>query len=137
MIDVPISSDFVTPVYAFSRLFVFWVELKEVSSAQIKTADDEKVSSTNQLVWSASVRFSFHDLNGKWVAPQTLYEEQVVTVEPSSPPFNEASGYELLNPGNRYWQKVNAIRVGPENAQRVKAKLREFRRQIAGRALTQ
>ena len=29
------------------------------------------------------------------------------------------------------------IRMGPANAQRVKAKLREFRRQVAGRALTQ
>jgi hypothetical protein len=113
-IDVPITSTYITPIYAFSRLFIFWVDLKQVSSFRVKT-EEQKTASTNQVDFTATVRYSFYDFNGKWVAPQTLYKEQVVYVAPSVTPFNEASGYQLFDVKNLYWRKVNALSVQPEN----------------------
>jgi hypothetical protein len=113
-IDVPITAQYITPIYAFSRLLVFWVELKQVSTFQIDTKDQKTVSA-NQAIFAAAVRYSFYDFNGNWVAPQTLYEEQIAYVAPSHPPFTEDSGYQLFDVRNLYWHKVNAVRVAPEN----------------------
>ncbi len=113
-IDVPITSRYITPIYAFTRLLVFWVELRQVSTFQVETKD-QKTASSNQKIFSAAVRYSFYDFNGNWVAPQTLYDEQVAYVAPSNSPFDEASGYQLFDVRNLYWNKVNAVRVTPEN----------------------
>jgi hypothetical protein len=113
-IEVPITSAFITPVYAFNRLFIFWVELKQVSSSKIETVDQKPVSK-NQQVYAAAIRYSFYNFTGTWVAPQTLYEEQVDYVAPSTTTFNEASGYQVFDINNLYWHKVNALRVMPES----------------------
>ena len=113
-IEVPITSPFITPVYAFNRLFIFWVELKQVSSSQIQTVSDKPVS-TNQQVFAAAIKYSFYSFTGTWVAPQTLYEEQVDYVAPSATPFNESSGYRIFDIDNLYWHKANALRVMPES----------------------
>ncbi|MGH8531325.1 MAG: neuraminidase-like domain-containing protein [Gammaproteobacteria bacterium] len=124
-IEVPITSPYITPVYAFNRLFIFWVELKQVSSSQIQSDPDDnggqpnsqnqRVYSKNQQVYAAAIRYSFYSFTGNWVAPQTLYEEQVAYVAPSKTPFSDASGYQLFDIDNLYWHKANALRVMPDS----------------------
>ena len=113
-IEVPITSPFITPVYAFNRLFIFWVELEKVSSSQIQTVDG-KPASKNQQVFAAALKYSFYSFTGTWVPPQTLYHQQVDYVSPSTTPFNEASGYQLFDIQNLYWHKANALRVMPDS----------------------
>jgi hypothetical protein len=113
-IEVPITSPYITPMYAFNRLFIFWVELKLVSSSQIQPVAGQPASK-NQQVFAAAIKYSFYSFTGTWVAPQTLYEEQVNYVAPSATPFNESSGYQIFDIENIYWQKANALRVMPES----------------------
>jgi hypothetical protein len=51
-IDVSISSRYVSPIYAFDRLFLFWVELTPVPISQIKAPSGQvsEVVSDNEIV---------------------------------------------------------------------------------------
>jgi len=65
-IDLAINAEFVTPVLAFNRLFLFWVEFSEVSR-------QDNAGST-QTRYRPVVRYSYRNLNNIWVAPQTYAE---------------------------------------------------------------
>ena len=60
-IDLQINSDYLAPVHAFNRLFVFWAETKE-----IKKSKDEPPTT------QATIKYSFLNTSQKWVSPQTL-----------------------------------------------------------------
>ena len=115
-IDLTINSEYLTPVHAFDRLFVFWVELKQVERSQI-AADGNSSSSKNEASYRATIRYSFYDFTGSWIPPQTLTEDLVAFVTPAeTTPFDSLqAGYELFDTSNLYWNKVSALRVGPVN----------------------
>lgn len=89
-IDLPLDADFVTPVFAFNRLFLFWVEFNEVSR-RIPAASVERT------VYQPVVRFSYPDFNGAWVSPQTYAQS-----------YRELEIDEQLRPE---WQRVYAVRT--------------------------
>ena len=60
-IDLQINSDYLAPVHAFNRLFVFWGETKEIKQSQ----DDPPTT-------QATIKYSFLNTSQKWVSPQTL-----------------------------------------------------------------
>ncbi|MCT7952701.1 neuraminidase-like domain-containing protein, partial [Ancylothrix sp. C2] len=60
-IDLQINSDYLASVYAFNRLFIFWVETKEI-----------KKSPDNPPTIQATVKYSFLNASQKWVSPQSL-----------------------------------------------------------------
>lgn len=71
----------VYPVQAFGRIFVFWAEVKQQnpdgSATKLHTTGDDKdktVTSTTPVQYLVTVRYTFHDLNEQWFAPQTLKE---------------------------------------------------------------
>ncbi|MDN5201284.1 neuraminidase-like domain-containing protein [Fulvivirgaceae bacterium BMA10] len=109
-IDLTIHSNLVSPVYAFNKLFLFWVEIKNVDSSKVTQSD-----STPEKSGLASIKCSFQKPSGKWVEPQTVSEQEVV---------NYFSDYELdlssdiigtifkkgsFNLDNIYYQKVYAM----------------------------
>ncbi|SEW52794.1 Tc toxin subunit A-related protein [Chitinophaga arvensicola] len=105
-IKITIPSMFITPVYAFNRLFIFWTEL---SSAQVAdpTANSDSARAT---VTTASVNYSFIDFNGNWTQPQSLISNQPVNVVSKTDlhaPFDPA----LFDADQPYWYKVAAIPV--------------------------
>ncbi|MGU3495501.1 neuraminidase-like domain-containing protein [Xanthobacteraceae bacterium A53D] len=114
-IDLAIPSRFITPVYAFSRLFIFWVELTPTQSSQITTEDGKGTRSENRAVYRAIIRYSFYSVSKSWSAPQSLGAEEVVYVDPAATPFDDASGYRLFSMNSLYWHKVNALRFTGEN----------------------
>ncbi|QZZ22722.1 hypothetical protein J5X98_10380 [Leptothermofonsia sichuanensis E412] len=83
-IDLTLNAEFVTPVYAFNRLFLFWVEFT-TSSRQ------------NRNLYYATIRYSYLDLNNTWVSPQTHEEvtEELEEEQRSRP----------------QWQRVYALRT--------------------------
>lgn len=127
-IDVTIKSPYVTPVYAFGRLFVFWVETSVVSSTAIETSQGNTQSS-NSVVYKAAIRYSFMDASGTWVGDQTLAPEQVIFAGPSSVKLSTQSGYDLFNINSLFWQKCNVLLfagtapIGPENDVRIDEKI--------------
>jgi len=114
-IDLAIPSRYITPVYAFNRLFIFWAELTPTLSSEIVTEGSKGTRSENRSIYKAIIRYSFYNISGSWSAPQKLGAEQTVYVDPASTPFDDASGYQLFKTENMYWHKVNAIRITGDN----------------------
>jgi hypothetical protein len=81
-IDLSINAEYITPVYAFHRLFLFWIDIQETRSAKVKFDKDGGQTDSNR-VFKATVQYSFQNHQGKWVNPQTLVKDKVVYFEGS------------------------------------------------------
>jgi WD40 repeat protein len=99
-IDLTINSNFVTPVYAFGRLFLFWTEF-------IKLKKGVAGSDTPEEYYQPSIRYSYFNFTGEWKAPQSWVELQNVQL-------SEEEHQEIR------WQRMYAQRILnlslPENA---------------------
>jgi hypothetical protein len=113
--DISIASPLVSPVYAFKRLYIFWVEISEQSGSTIV--------SNNSIPNSASVgavKFSFLNLDGSWYSPQTLQEGVVIDYQ-SNYQFDQyvSSILPLMvpsyNPDLVYWRKVYPLYLPQES----------------------
>ncbi|MGK7885270.1 MAG: LamG-like jellyroll fold domain-containing protein [Crocosphaera sp.] len=58
----------VSPIFAFGKWFVFWVELRQSSSTR------EKDSTKSTKGYEGTIYYSYLDFNQKWMAPQQLAE---------------------------------------------------------------
>lgn len=83
-VDVTINAAFVTPCYAFDRLFVFWVELQDVGSATLKAGSGSGNESQPQSVGEATIRYAVRGLGNRWSAPQTLVANVPIDVSPDA-----------------------------------------------------
>lgn len=81
-IDVNIAADQALPLYAADRLYIFWVEQKTITD---RDKDDKKVTTT-----TATIKFSYQQLSGKWMQPQVLKRD--VDVKNLPPTFAFAPG---------------------------------------------
>lgn len=113
--EISIASQFISPVYAFKRLYIFWVEISEQSGSTIV--------SNNSIPNSASVgsvKFSFLNDDGSWYSPQTL-QEGIVIDYLSNYQFDQyvASILPLMvpayNPDLVYWRKVYPLYLPQES----------------------
>jgi hypothetical protein len=105
-IDITINAKVITPVYAYNKLFVFWVELTQKK----ESAGDNK----KNIITSATIKYSFYNFSGKWVQPQTLVSDRVISVQSSDDiygPFRPS----LFDPEALYWHKVTAITLNKDN----------------------
>ena len=73
-IDIHINSDYISPVFAFNKLFVFWVEIVENKTSTLMDGKTEKTT-----VQKATIKFTFQTVSKKWVQPQTLSKDIVVS----------------------------------------------------------
>ncbi|MEM7029992.1 MAG: neuraminidase-like domain-containing protein [Chloroflexota bacterium] len=78
-IEISINSEFVTPVYAFNRLFIYWVEFAKVTESRdtdekIKMGDTEMPIQENVDVYKAIVKFSHQNFSKGWIPSQTYME---------------------------------------------------------------
>lgn len=93
-IDLSFDTEFVTPVFAFNRLFLFWVEFTEISR---RSGGSDGSSAT---LYQPTIRYSFPDFNGTWTTPQVYAEAgRELTLEERSRP---------------QWQRVYALRTSFE-----------------------
>ncbi|MBO1349467.1 MAG: hypothetical protein EBE86_019695 [Hormoscilla sp. GUM202] len=74
-IDLQITSEYISPVYAFKRLFLFWVEWREITEAKA-----EDGSSTKSVITYATIKYSFLNSSYQWIQPQTLIKD--IEVDP-------------------------------------------------------
>jgi hypothetical protein len=78
-VNVQINADQVYPVHAFGRVFAFWTTVESVPPATTTSTtvtshadgDDHEVTAT-PTTEQVRVHYSFLNLNGEWVAAQTL-----------------------------------------------------------------
>lgn len=65
-IDLNIPATYPSPIYAFDKLFVFWVNITP------SPADHDNNGQVTQNRFEATLYYSFYNFNKNWVAPQQL-----------------------------------------------------------------
>ncbi|ATY30929.1 Tc toxin subunit A-related protein [Sphingomonas psychrotolerans] len=114
-IDVTIPSAVITPVYAFNRLYIFWVELKRT-----KDSAAEATASTPQgVTYKATIKCTYPDSTGRWIQPQAIVEDEVVYYMPNAADQQGAMGPwqdrpDLFQMDSLFWNKVGLILYKPD-----------------------
>ena len=88
-IDLQINSEYLAPVYAFNRLFIFWVETKEITNS----TDDG--SGNKEKIPQATIKYSFQNSSQKWAAPQDLFKDRAIA--------------EQFGLDSNFWQQVYPV----------------------------
>ena len=76
-VGVAIPALWPTPVYAFGKLHLFWVEQHSVESSKITSANAGSPQSSVLSSVSADVKYAYLDADGIWSAPQTAGSDLV------------------------------------------------------------
>jgi hypothetical protein len=111
-IDASITVETATPIYAFGRLFMFWVESETTQSSQV-SANAQTYSATTR----AKVNYSFRQLDGTWTAPQTATESEIDKFMPADYDTNtikstsKTSSLEGIDLKMPYWHKPYVVLV--------------------------
>ncbi|RYG48860.1 MAG: hypothetical protein EOO01_13065, partial [Chitinophagaceae bacterium] len=75
-LDITINALYISPVFAFERLFVFWTELEEIEASKMENNNSIPISSV-----SATIKYSFLNDQGKWIQSQVLKSGIVINYE--------------------------------------------------------
>jgi hypothetical protein len=78
-INVKVNSDYISPLYAFNKLFLFWVELQTVDQSIVR--DNNTVNNT---VFQSKLYYSFYDFSKEWVQEQYLNDNYNIFSWPDS-----------------------------------------------------
>ena len=117
-VDIDIGSSFVTSLYAFNKLFIFWAELKQSTTSAITSSQPNSPRSTSSNVWRLTINFSFEKHDGSWVAPQALVREDVVFVNPAAHGLTapaENPFAPLFDMDDETWHKVYVFKTNAGN----------------------
>lgn len=116
-IDLAINSKYITPVFAYNRLFIFWVETKKIS--------DPKSNDKKNTIYKTAIKYSFYNFSGKWAPIQTLSEDNVIYVSQDNYSqkvvFGDGTSVitGIFDMENILWQKVYALKVSEDNYENV------------------
>ncbi|MBL4648051.1 MAG: hypothetical protein JKY13_03745, partial [Gammaproteobacteria bacterium] len=108
-IDFTINADTLSGIYAFNKLYVFWVEQQDKQL----NGDDGK----NYTITTADIKFSFQSADQQWSSPQTLQKDIVIFASGQKDMYDNNKtnllGFSYDNTGQyRYsseWQKVRLM----------------------------
>ncbi|MEB3359022.1 MAG: LamG-like jellyroll fold domain-containing protein [Synechococcales bacterium] len=112
-IDLGINAEFVTPVLAFNRLFLFWVEFVEANRPNPN-------NQTNTIVYRPIIRYSYLNLMNTWVQPQTYaeVERELLSEERFRAEFQRvyalATFFEVRSPAIERRERIIVIYDNPD-----------------------
>jgi len=72
-INVKVNSDFISPLYAFNKLFLFWVELQTVDQSIV-----ENNNTVKNTIFQSKLYYSFYDFSKEWVQEQYLNDNYTI-----------------------------------------------------------
>jgi hypothetical protein len=117
-IDLSINSPNCTLVYAFSRPFLFWNEIKKNNTSAVSGVSGN-VTTNNSVIYTASVMYSFLNQEGEWVQPQTLVDQDVVLFQSDDSrniALKDLDIFDgLFDMDASCWNKVFAFNVSAQN----------------------
>ena len=132
-IDLTINSPHCTLVYAFSRPFLFWNEIKKTNDSAV-AGSGGMVSTTNSTTYRDSVMYSFINQEGKWAQAQTLVDQAVVFFDADDSrriKLKDATIFDgLFDMDAPAWSTVFAFAVTAENYQSAPASPSEAERLV-------
>lgn len=107
-IDISINADTVTPIYAFNKLFLFWIEQKNYDDKQ-----SGNQGSNSQKVSKIGIRYSFYNFSGKWVQPQPLTDDIVYQVDGSAyrASYDKIFPNSFFESSQLWWNKVYPVKI--------------------------
>ena len=79
-IDLKIKSPYVTAVYAFGRLFLYWVELQTIKASSPKPKDQSQTQPTS--VVKATIYYSYYNFSKVWEQPQIFMSDVLINIAP-------------------------------------------------------
>lgn len=91
-IKILINAERVYPVYAFNKIFIFWLEYLEMNETQISSGTDINLKDS-KITYDPVVYYSFYDMKKEWKNPQKLFQV--------SNEFINVNGYAAAE----YWTK--------------------------------
>lgn len=114
-----IQAETVTPVFAFGKLFLFWVQQSEITKTRMVSNESKQTTGT-----FAHIQYIYQDVRGMWSAPQTLEkdilfhiksEDTETEIEKLFPAFKgnhwmkpEENGFKVTD---ECWQKVYPLHL--------------------------
>jgi len=106
-VTVSINSAFVTPVFAFNHLFLFWTETAYTKSS--KVTDN---TSNSQSVWQSVTKFTFQTVNGEWVSPQDSTLQLPIRVDKNTnAPADTVYTRTMYDMNQQFWRQPYAQRI--------------------------
>lgn len=99
-IKININADTVYPVYAFNRIFVFWLENQEVEYNE-NPESDKKIVKIEPVIY-----YSFLKMNGEWVSPQEFVNVYKDT---------KSSEFVLLDPTDTQIETIYNVKLQVSN----------------------
>lgn len=106
-IDVAMTSPDAALVFAFNRMFLFWVEEDAVRGSFIKSG-----SQHDKAIRRANIQYAFQRLDATWTAPQTLETGILFDAQPTlyfNNVINPTPGVpsvQGVDPRMPYWRRV-------------------------------
>jgi hypothetical protein len=129
-IKVTINASYVTPVFVFNRLYIFWIELnKSVGSSITTTSGSQDTKSNNSVTCKVDIKCSFQDLLGKWVNAQIIKQDEVVyyTVTDNTGAISGNQPFQgLFDMNGLPWLKLQAIPFNNTNLSPLEQKGQSF-----------
>jgi len=141
-IDAQIPADFVSPVFAFNRLFLFWPEFiksvktvdkvatpadrqagKEIDSQNYLTSHGIRLQE-NQDTWQATVKYTYFNFDKSWVQPQTFpffgtTGQELTTEQHLRPEWQRVYAQQLFEFSSPASQAGTSVAPEPENNAKV------------------
>ncbi len=109
-INIPINAENITGLYAFSKLYIFWTEIKD---CQESTTTNDKIN-----ISKLSISCSYYDFSGNWKQPQVILADQTICVgleQPQAEGFVNPFGNGLFFADQPYFHRLMALPVSRSN----------------------
>jgi hypothetical protein len=99
-IDLNIASGIIAPVYAFDRLFIFWLEPDVGQSSSIKGQESE-----TETLSRSTLKYSFVRPDGTWMQPQVVSSNIITRAYRNNySSLDNSTIQELLDPDDLAWK---------------------------------
>lgn len=73
-LEISINAERVQPVFAFNRLFLFWLEPQTTNDTEFRTGGTYGGQDAPETA-KPIIKYSFYNINEEWITPQTLRAE--------------------------------------------------------------
>ncbi len=108
-IELTIDAFYITPVFAYERLFLLWVDPTSVTFTSFSGGEDHK-----SVSYTARVKYTYFDTQKRWIEPQTMSKTFPVKFTPDSYNADLFIDPELIDPSALFWRKASVVHLpGP------------------------